>query len=106
MTVAGIVSPGGFFSFFGSQGFLQTSMAIGAGILATAFVTDSKFGRDEDYSWWGYFFGVLAFWVPMSLLDTGSELGKLGYFGINLVMVLMSAVPLARSSLWLVRLAL
>ncbi|MBK9201995.1 MAG: hypothetical protein IPL73_06090 [Candidatus Obscuribacter sp.] len=49
-------------------------------------------GRDEDYSWWGYFFGVLAFWVPMSLLDTGSELGKLGYFGINLVMVLMSVV--------------
>lgn len=92
MTVAGIVSPGGFFSFFGSQGFLQTSMAIGAGILATAFVTDSKFGREEDYSWWGYFFGVLAFWVPMSLMDTGSELGKLGYFGINLVMVLMSVV--------------
>jgi hypothetical protein len=28
----------------------------------------------------------------MSLLDTGSELGKLGYFGINLVMVLMSVV--------------
>ncbi|MBK7840276.1 MAG: hypothetical protein IPJ49_21865 [Candidatus Obscuribacter sp.] len=26
------------------------------------------------------------------LLDTGSELGKLGYFGINLVMVLMSVV--------------
>lgn len=78
---------------FSSHYFHFVSMTIGLLILAAAFVTDLNFGRnDEDYSYWGYFFGTAAFWIPMSMLDSGSELGKLIYFFINVAMMLSSVV--------------
>lgn len=82
---------------FASNAYLLISMGIGVAILALAIATDSRFGREPgaDYSWWGYFFGVAAFWIPLSMLDSGSELGKLAYFGINLLMM-VGSVLLAR----------
>lgn len=97
MTVADMVARPYWGPIFGftSNAYLMTSMAIGMGILAIAFVTDSKLGRSEDYSWWGYLFGVAAFWIPLSMLDSGSELGKLAYFGVN-VLFMLTSVVLAR----------
>lgn len=97
MTIADMVARPYWGPIFGftSNAYLLTSMGIGVGILALAFATDSKLGRSEDYSWWGYLFGVAAFWIPLSFLDSGSELGKLIYFGIN-VMMMLTSVVLAR----------
>src|SRR6266705_1142379 len=39
-----------------------------------------------------YLFGVLTFWGGLSLMKSGSELGKLGYCGINVAMILLGAV--------------
>ena len=71
------------------------SMVSGLVLLLSAIVVDSKFGRSADYSWWGYFFGTAAFWIPLSLMDSGGEFGKLVYFLIN-VLLMVSSVVLAR----------
>jgi hypothetical protein len=77
----------------GANNFDIVSMTIGAVILVVAFVTDLNFGRDdEDYSYWGYIFGTAAFWIPLSMMHSGSELGKLVYFGINILLMLSSVV--------------
>jgi hypothetical protein len=80
------------FFAFGSDYFSSVSMTMGAALLASAIVVDSKFGRSEDYSWWGYLFGVAAFWIPLSMLDNGSEIGRFAYFGVNVAMMIASVV--------------
>jgi hypothetical protein len=50
----------------------------------------SRFSR--DYAFWLYLFGVLTFWSGLSLMDSGSEWGKLIYCGINVAMILVGAV--------------
>ncbi len=105
MTAAWILTSGsggfsGFFDHFDHYNLV--SMAIGLVILASAVHVDSRFGRvrGADYSWWGYFFGTAAFWIPLSMLDSGGELGKLVYFGIN-ILLMISSVILARRVLLL-----
>jgi hypothetical protein len=93
MTAAGIISGDkNVFFGFGSNYFTWVSMTKGAVLLASAMVVDSHFGRDEDYSWWAYLFGVAAFWIPLSLLDSGSELGRFAYFLINVAMMFTSVI--------------
>jgi hypothetical protein len=48
-------------------------------------------GRD-DYAFWIHLFGLIAFWGSLSAMDTGSELGKLAYCGINLLLIVVGAV--------------
>lgn len=93
MTAAGIITGDNndFFSF-GSNYFTWVSVTMGAVLLASATVVDWRFGRDEDYSWWGYLFGVSAFWIPLSLLDSGSELGRFAYFVVNVLMMFTSVI--------------
>jgi hypothetical protein len=97
---------GSFLSLFsGFNHYNGVSMATGLVLLLSAVVVDSRFGRGlagegKDYSWWGYLFGVAAFWIPLSLLDSGGELGKFIYFVINLVLM-VSSVVLARRVLLL-----
>ncbi len=43
----------------------------------------------QDYAFWLYLFGALMFWGGLSLRDSGSEWGKLGYAAINVVMVFL-----------------
>lgn len=45
----------------------------------------------QDFAFWLYLFGALMFWGGLSLRDSGSEWGKLGYAAINLAMVLAGA---------------
>ena len=93
MTAAGIISgDNNVFFGFGSNYFTWVSVTMGAVLLASATVVDSHFDRDEDYSWWAYLFGVAAFWIPLSLLDSGSELGRFAYFVINVAMMFTSVI--------------
>jgi len=45
----------------------------------------------QDYAFWLYMFGAIMFWCGMSWRESGSELAKLGYAGINIVLVLLGA---------------
>jgi hypothetical protein len=57
-----------------------------------AFWVDLRSRFSRDYAFWLYLFGVLTFWSGLSLMDSGSEWGKLAYCGINVAMILVGAV--------------
>jgi hypothetical protein len=68
------------------------SLWFGLLIVLLAFWVDVRSRHDEDYAFWLYLFGVLAFWGGLSLMRSDSELGKLLYCGINLLMIGVGAV--------------
>jgi hypothetical protein len=47
-------------------------------------------GGDQDFTFWGYLFGLLAFWGGLSSLDSHSELEKFVYCLINLALIACS----------------
>ncbi len=57
-----------------------------------AFWVDIRSRHDQDYAFWLYLFGVLAFWGGLSLMYSDSELGKFLYCCINLLMIASGAV--------------
>ena len=67
------------------------SLYFGLAMLLLAFWVDLRSRFSRDYAFWLYLFGVLAFWGGLSLMNSGSELGKLAYCGINVLMVLVGA---------------
>jgi len=68
------------------------SLWFGLAMVLLAFWVDVRSRASQDYAFWLYLFGVLAFWGGLSLMRSGSELGKLAYCGINLAMLLIGAV--------------
>jgi ABC-type molybdate transport system permease subunit len=59
-------------------------------MLLVAFCIDER--SEEDYAFWGYFFGLLAFWGGLSLMESGSEWGKALYCLINVGLMLLSVL--------------
>ena len=45
----------------------------------------------QDFAFWLYLFGALMFWAGLSLRESSSEWGKLGYAAINVALVLGGA---------------
>jgi hypothetical protein len=64
----------------------------GMAMILLAFWVDLRSRFSRDYAFWLYLFGVLTFWGGLSLMNSGSELGKLAYCGINVAMVLIGAI--------------
>jgi hypothetical protein len=62
------------------------SVCFGLVMLVVAYAVDLR-GRDEDFAFWIYLFGLLAFWGGLSLMDSGSELGKFIYAIVNLGLI-------------------
>jgi len=58
------------------------SLWFGLAIIIASYAVDRCWA--EDFAFWGYLFGGLAFWCGLTLMDSGSELGKLIYFLINI----------------------
>jgi hypothetical protein len=63
------------------------SMYFGLLMICLAFWVDFRARHTGDYAFWLYIFGVIAFWGGMTLQHSDSELSKLGYFCINLLML-------------------
>src|SRR6266851_3536487 len=68
------------------------SAYFGLAMTLVAFWVDLRSRFSRDYAFWLYLFGVLTFWGGLSLMNSGSELGKLAYCGINVLMILVGAV--------------
>jgi hypothetical protein len=68
------------------------SLGFGLVIVLLAFWVDVRTRHEKDFAFWLYLFGVLAFWGGLTLLDSDSELAKLGYFAINLAMIAVGAL--------------
>jgi hypothetical protein len=67
------------------------SLCFGLAMLVGAYVVDLR-GRDDDFAFWTYLFGLLAFWGGLSLMDSNSELGKFLYALINLGLIGLTLV--------------
>lgn len=68
------------------------SIWFGLVILLLAFVVDFWSDDDKDNAFWLYIFGVITFWGGLSLISSGSELGRLVYFLINVIMIILGAL--------------
>lgn len=68
---------------------LRALVSLYFGLLMTllAFWVDIRARRSGDYAFWLYLFGVLTFWGGMTAQDSDSELSKLLYFFINLLLI-------------------
>lgn len=69
---------------------LWVSLWFGLAIMVIAYLIDQR--TREDFAFWGYFFGMLAFWFGLTLLDSNSELMRFIYCCINIVLVLLSVL--------------
>jgi len=69
---------------------LWVSLCFGLLVLMGAYLVDRK--TKEDYAFWGYLFGMLAFWGGLSLMKSNSELNKFLYCLINLGLMVLSVL--------------
>ncbi|WP_375753774.1 hypothetical protein [Vibrio sp. HN007] len=63
------------------------SLYSGLFMIGLAFLIDIRWHKKADYAYWIYIFGVIAFWGGLSSMNSDSEISKLIYFGINLLMI-------------------
>ena len=68
------------------------SMYIGLATVLIAFWVDLRSSHSADYAFWLYIFGVIAFWGGLSAQHSDSELSKLIYLSINLVMIMIGVM--------------
>ena len=68
------------------------SVYFGLAMTLLAFWVDIRSRASQDYAFWLYLFGVLTFWGGLSLMNSNSELSKLAYCGINVLMILIGAI--------------
>jgi hypothetical protein len=68
------------------------SVMFGLVMLLAAYLVDLRGKGGEDFAFWGYLFGLLAFWGGLSIMNSASELSKFEYFGINLALIAVSVL--------------
>jgi hypothetical protein len=68
------------------------SVWFGLAVLLASYLVDLRNRSMEDFAFWGYLFGLLAFWGGLSLMNSHSELGKFIYCVINLSLMVKSIV--------------
>ena len=67
------------------------SCVFGGAMLLLSYLIDLR-GESDDYAFWGYLFGLMAFWGGLSSMNSNSELGKFVYCLINLGLIFCSLV--------------
>ena len=68
------------------------SLVFGLAVLLASYLVDLLKKSTQDYAFWGYFFGVAAFWGSISLLKSGGEIGWGLYGFINLTLIPLSVL--------------
>ena len=64
---------------------LWVSLWFGLTMIAGTTFVDQR--TKEDFAFWGYLFGLIAFWVGLSAVWSDSELSRFFYFLINLALI-------------------
>lgn len=77
-------------SYYEAQGYQVVSLVFGLVMLAGAYLVDRR--TEEDYAFWGYLFGMFAFWGGLTLFEGGSELDWLIYGLINAALIPLSVL--------------
>jgi hypothetical protein len=68
---------------FGWEDRETVSLVFGLIVLIGSYFVDRKI-KEKDFAFWTYLYGMLAFWGSLSMMDSGSELGKLFYCALNI----------------------
>src|SRR5829696_5354281 len=76
--------------YYEAQGYQVVSLVFGLVVLVGAYVVDRR--TEEDYAFWGYLFGMFAFWGGLTLLEGGGELDWFFYSLVNLALVILSVL--------------
>jgi hypothetical protein len=66
---------------------LWVSLCFGLLMLLVTFLIDRR--TREDYAFWGYLFGIMAFWGGLSLMESHSEWNKFLYCAINIALIFL-----------------
>ena len=69
---------------------LWVSAVFGAFVLIAAYIVDRR--TEEDYAFWLYLFGLMAFWCGLSLMNSHSEAGKFVYCMVNVGLMVLSVL--------------
>ncbi|HEY1406309.1 MAG TPA: DUF2157 domain-containing protein [Spirochaetota bacterium] len=64
------------------------SVIVGLIMIIISYILDRR--TKEDFSFWGYLFGMIAFWGGLSMMDSGSELNKFLYCLLNVFLMFLS----------------
>lgn len=64
------------------------SLWFGLAMIVGTYLIDRR--TERDFAFWGYLFGLIAFWGGLSLLKSDSEVSRFAYFLINLALIWMS----------------
>ncbi|MGB5717048.1 MAG: DUF2157 domain-containing protein, partial [Gammaproteobacteria bacterium] len=73
------------------------SLWFGILMILLAFWIDIRSRKSgQDYAFWLYLFGVMAFWCGLSLQHSDSELSRFMYFCVNLGLILAGAILVRR----------
>ncbi|MCC7306061.1 MAG: DUF2157 domain-containing protein [Acidobacteria bacterium] len=71
------------------------SVIVGAVTLLVGFTLERLFSKNvknksEDFAFWCYLFGLMAFWGGLTMMDGDSELKRAGYVAINIALIAVS----------------
>ena len=67
------------------------SAVFGGVMMLVSYFVDLR-GKSDDYAFWGYLFGLMAFWGGLSSMNSDSEVGKFVYCLINVGLIFCSLV--------------
>jgi hypothetical protein len=68
------------------------SLMFGLAVLLAAYLADLGNRVRQDFAFWGYFFGVVAFWGGLSMMEGGGEASKFVYCLINVALIVVSVL--------------
>lgn len=72
------------------------SLVMGLATIGLAFWVDVRSGREKDYAFWLYLFGVTMFWCGLTFQQSDSELNKFLYLLVNLLLLVNGALLMRR----------
>jgi hypothetical protein len=67
------------------------SIVFGGVMLLVSYLVDLR-GKYDDYAFWGYLFGLMAFWGGLYSMNSDSELGKFIYCLINIGLIFCALI--------------
>ena len=73
------------------------SVWFGLAMMLGAYWGDLRARLRQDFAFWGYLFGLLAFWGGLSMMKGGDELSKFLYAFINVGLIVLSVLLRQRS---------
>jgi hypothetical protein len=68
------------------------SVMFGLAMLLAAYLADLRNRVRQDFAFWGYLFGLLAFWGGLSAMEGGTEATKALYALINVALIIVSVL--------------